>query len=203
MKRILLTALLALGLFTTQVQAQTPTDPVAADHEALRQLKVDLETMMAQRDFDMAAKLMHDPFMVTLVTQDSFTSLPSLKSYYDSLFSRETMRLKDLSISADADELSQIHTGTFALTRGSTKEHYEMADGRQFDLKGRWTAVSLKEPDGRWRLLGIHTGTNFLDNPVLGAIEKSLWWFFGGGALAGLVAGFVLAWLLRRPRRAA
>lgn len=199
MKRMLLTAVLALGLCTAHAQ----TDPTVADHEALRQLKTDLETMMAQRDFDMAAKLMHDPFMVTLVTQDSFTSLPPLKTYFEGLFSRDLMRLKDMSITADADELSQIHTGTFALTRGSTKEHYEMADGRQFDLKGRWTAVSLKEPDGRWRLLGIHTGTNFLDNPVLAAIEKSLWWFFGGGAVAGLVVGFALAWVFRRPRRAA
>jgi hypothetical protein len=106
--------------------------------------------------------------------------------------------MKKAEITADADELSQIYTGTFAVTRGSTKEHYELADGRGFDLKGRWTGVSIKE-DGQWKMLAVHTGTNFLDNPVLAAIEKSVAWVGAGAGAIGLLIGFLLGrWRRRR-----
>jgi hypothetical protein len=74
-----------------------------------------------------------------------------------------------------------------------------MADGRSFDVDGRWTAVSIKD-NGEWKLLAVHTGTNFLDNPVLNAIEKSVVWFALGGAAGGLLVGFVAGRLFRRGR---
>lgn len=109
------------------------------------------------------------------------------------------LRLAGLKIEAEADELAQIYTGTFAVARGSTKEVYEMADGRRFDMNGRWTAVTVKE-DGKWKLLAIHSGTNFLDNPVLTAIEKSTLYVGAGGAAAGVVAGLALGLFIGRRR---
>ncbi|MFM2057485.1 MAG: hypothetical protein RLY71_1870 [Pseudomonadota bacterium] len=143
---------------------------------------------------------MHQPFMATVVTQHSFTDIGALKTYFDDLSTRHEPRLKSYTVKADADELSQIMTGTFALTRGSTTERYELADGRSFDMKGRWTAVSLKEDDGHWKLLGIHTGIDFLDNPVLVAIEKSVLWTGLGGLGLGLLAGLAGGWWLGRAR---
>lgn len=193
-----LLATLLLVLATAGACAQDNT--AAADHDALRKLKGDLEQSVTRRDFDAVSKLLHKPFMTTVVTQDSFTDLAPMKSYYDSLFTRSTLRMKEVSIKAEADELSQLYTGTFAMTRGSTLERYELADGRAFDMKGRWTAVSIKEPDGSWKLLGIHMGTNFLDNPVLSAIERSMMWVAAGGAGLGLLVGLGAGWLVWRRR---
>jgi ketosteroid isomerase-like protein len=193
-----LLAILLLALATAGACAQDNT--AAADHDALRKLKGDLEQSVTRRDFDAVSKLLHKPFMTTVVTQDSFTDLAPMKSYYDSLFTRSTLRMKEVSIKAEADELSQLYTGTFAMTRGSTLERYELADGRAFDMKGRWTAVSIKEPDGSWKLLGIHMGTNFLDNPVLSAIERSMMWVAAGGAGLGLLVGLGAGWLVWRRR---
>lgn len=172
----------------------------AADHDTLRKLKSDLEQAVSKRDFDAVKNLLHQPFMATVVTQDSFTDLGTMKSYYDSLFTRSFLRMKEVSIKAEADDLSSIYTGTFAMTRGSTLERYELADGRAFDMKGRWTAVSIKETDGSWKVLGIHMGTNFLDNPVLNAIERSTLWLGAGGAGLGLLVGFAGGWLFCRRR---
>lgn len=193
-----LLAILLLALATAGACAQDNT--AAADLDALRKLKGDLEQSVTRRDFDAVSKLLHKPFMTTVVTQDSFTDLAPMKSYYDSLFTRSTLRMKEVSIKAEADELSQLYTGTFAMTRGSTLERYELADGRAFDMKGRWTAVSIKEPDGSWKLLGIHMGTNFLDNPVLSAIERSMMWVAAGGAGLGLLVGLGAGWLVWRRR---
>jgi LPXTG-motif cell wall-anchored protein len=137
--------------------------------------------------------------MTTLVTQDNFTDIGKLKDYFEGLFTRDTLKMKTVSIAAEADELSQIYEGTFAVTKGSTKEHYELADGRKFDLDGRWTAVSIKD-NGEWKLLAAHLGTNFLDNPVLNAIENSVFWFGAGGAAGGLLIGFAAGWFFRKRR---
>ncbi|MDO5692832.1 MAG: nuclear transport factor 2 family protein [Pseudomonadota bacterium] len=200
MFRSLLSCLI-LTLASLSATAQDTTDPQAAEHDALRQLKAELTQVMERRDFDAAAHLVHTPFMATVNTQDSFTTLPALKDFYDRLFTHNVPRLKEIHMRPEADELSQIYTGTFALTRGMTNERYVLADGRDFDMQGRWTAVSLKEPDGRWKLLGVHMGVNFMNNPVLNAIERSVMWIGLAGAGAGALLGFGLAWWLRRPRR--
>ncbi len=194
--KLVATALLAIAVAGASAQDST----AGADHDGLRKLKSDLEQSVSRRDFDALGKLLHQPFMTTVVTQDSFTDLAPMKSYYDSLFTRNMLRMKEVSIKAEADELSQLYTGTFAMTRGSTFERYELADGRAFDLKGRWTAVSLQDPDGNWKLLGIHMGTNFLDNPVLSAIERSLVWTATIAAGIGLLVGLGGGWLLWRRR---
>ena len=194
MKRILLAAAVVLfGVFSASARASDEEE-----HKALRKLKDDIAQAVSNRDFDAARKVFHDPFMATVITQDSFTDLAQLKNYFDSLFTRNTLRIKSLSIKPEADELSQFFTGTIALTKGLTTEHYEMADGRNFDLKGRWTAVSVKESDGTWRLMGFHSGINFLDNPVLAAIESSVLWVGLGGTAFGLFLGLIGGWLLKR-----
>lgn len=194
------TILVALMLAAAATGACAQDTEHAADHDALRKLKSELEQAVSKRDFEAAKNLFHQPFMATVVTQDSFTDLGTMKSYYDSLFTRSFLRMKEVSIKAEADDLSSIYTGTFAMTRGSTLERYELADGRAFDMKGRWTAVGIKEADGKWKLLGIHMGTNFLDNPVLNAIERSVLWFGAGGAGLGLLVGFAGGWLFWRRR---
>ena len=170
-----------------------------ADHDALRKLKADVTVAANNRDYAAMQKQLHQPFMATLITQDSFTDLGKLKEYFENLYTRDTLQMKSVSLAAEADELSQIYQGTFAVTKGSTKEHYELTDGRSFDLDGRWTAVSLKDK-GEWKLLAVHTGTNFLDNPVLTAIEKSVVWFGVGGMAGGLIVGFVFGWHFRKGR---
>ena len=170
-----------------------------ADHDALRKLKADAVTAVNNRDYVAMQRFMHQPFTATLVTQDNFTEVGKLKDYFESLYTRDSLRMKNVSIAAEADDLSQIYQGTFALTKGSTKEHYELTDGRSFDLDGRWTAVSLKD-NGEWKLLAVHSGTNFLDNPVLNAIEKSVVWFGVIGAIGGLIVGFVGGWFFRKAR---
>ncbi|MGD9671402.1 MAG: DUF4440 domain-containing protein [Hyphomicrobiaceae bacterium] len=188
-----LLSLLAFG------QALAQESGTQADHEALRALKAQAVQAVNTKDYALARSLLHEPFMATVITQDSFNDFGSFKAYFESLYTRPLLRMKSISMSAEADELSQIYTGTFALTRGSTKERYELADGRAFDMDGRWTAVSMKNNDG-WKIVAVHAGTNFLDNPVLGAIEQSAMYFAIGGLAAGLAIGFVGGRLFTRRR---
>ena len=192
--------LVAFVLAATASVAFAQVPDHAADHDALRKLKGDLEQAVSKRDFEAVKSLFDQPFMATVVTQESFTDMGPLKAYYDSLFTRDLLRMKEVSIKAEADELSKIYTGTFATTRGSTTERYVLDDGRAFDMKGRWTAVSIKGADGSWKVLSIHMGANFLDNPVLNAIEKNTLWVGAGSVGLGLLIGFAGGWFARRAR---
>ena len=194
-------ALLFAFFMAGLAHAQQPDPAQAADHTALRQLLRDAVQSVNQRDYALAEKIIHKPFMATLVTQDHFTGIPKLKAYFEALYTRPMLQMKKIVMSAEADDLSQIYQGTFALTKGATKERYELADGRAFDLGGRWTGVSIKD-NGTWKLLAVHMGTNFLDNPVINAIEKSLIWFTLGGLLLGVVLGVGTTWLMMRRKRA-
>jgi ketosteroid isomerase-like protein len=196
MSRYAICLALALGLATPALAQSTGTP---ADHDSLRKLKADVVEAVNKRNYAEIQKFLHEPFMATVITQDSFTDFDKLKAYLENLYTRDYLRMKRITMSAEADDYSKILEGTFALTKGSSKEHYELADGRSFDMDGRWTAVSLKE-NGGWKLLAVHEGTNFLDNPVITAVGKSVIWFCVGGAVAGLIFGFVAGWFTRRAR---
>jgi membrane associated rhomboid family serine protease len=65
----------------------------------------------------------------------------------------------------------------------------------------RWTATVVKDTDGQWRILALHIGTNFLDNPILNVAESALKNFAIAGALAGLIIGWLLTFLYMRRRK--
>ena len=199
MSRILISCIILLGLsFPAGAQMLTGSP---ADHEALSALKTKALEAVNNRDYETAKSILHDPFMATVVTQDSFTDFAAVKSYFENLYTRKVLQMKKIQLSADADDYSTIYTGTFALTKGSTKEHYELADGRAFDMNGRWTAVSIKEGD-QWKIAALHMGTNVLDNPVLSAIEKGVVWTGIGAGGIGLLLGLLGGWFIGRRGRA-
>ena len=136
LRRMLACTLFALPSLHAQAQPTAPASAASAhldaEHDALRALKTDMAQAISKPDFDAVGQLLHPSFVATVNTQDSFNGLPALKQYYDDLFTRSTLRMNKISIQPEADELSQIYTGTFAITRGTTHEHYELADGRHF-----------------------------------------------------------------------
>ncbi|MFO1183964.1 MAG: DUF4440 domain-containing protein [Bauldia sp.] len=202
LKRLFYSLMLIAVAFPAAAQNLSPAG-TEADHAALRDLKTALVTAINKQDFDGIRRFVHEPMLATAITQDSFVGVGSLADYFKALFTRGTLRIKSIQITGEADELSQIYTGTFAVARGSSRETYELADGRKFEMAGRWTATSVKEPDGQWKVLAIHDGANFLDNPVVLAIERSIPTIAAGAGGAGLVAGFLAGWLISRGRRSA
>ena len=166
----------------------------------MRKLKTDVVNAINTRNLGSIDVLLHKPFMATVITQDSFTDAGQAQG----LFRRPVhapfpAHRRSSRWRPTPTRSAQIYTGTFAVARGSTKERYELADGRSFTLDGRWTATALKD-GGQWKVLALHTGTNFLDNPVLGAIERSTLYVAAGAGAAGALLGFLVGFFVRRRR---
>ena len=66
-----------------------------------------------------------------------------------------------------------------------------------YRFDGRWTATAIKD-NGRWKVLAIHAGTNFLDNPVINAIERNTMTFAAVSTALGAIVGFLLGFFIRR-----
>src|SRR4029077_11724860 len=121
----------AVAVFLLAITAAiAQVGPQEADHAALRKLKDDVLTAINTRNLAAVDAMLHKPFLSTVITQESFNETGKLRGWFDDLFARPRLRLRHFRIQAEADEMAQIYTGTFAVARGSTKERYELADGR-------------------------------------------------------------------------
>jgi len=97
MSRLSLVLMLSVLLSAPSFADNTGTQ---ADHDALRKLKTDAVEAVNKRDYSEMQKFLHQPFMTTLVTQDNFSDVGKLKDYYESLFTRDTLKMKTVSIAA-------------------------------------------------------------------------------------------------------
>jgi hypothetical protein len=68
-------------------------------------------------------------------------------------------------------------------------------------MKTRWTATVIKDTDGKWRILTLHIGTDFLDNPILAVAEDSAKFIGAAGGAVGLVFGLLIMFMLGRRKR--
>lgn len=172
-----------------------------AIHQELRNLLRGVEESVNNGKFGDLGSFFTDQPRITPINQEVISSRADLDSYFNRWFGSGGY-LKSLKMSLTADALTELSPDkTWGLVRGSGTEDYILADGRSFPMKTRWTATVVKNPEGHWRILAIHIGTNFLDNPILAKAESALKTFAMGGLLLGLFLGAGLTFLIRRLRK--
>jgi ketosteroid isomerase-like protein len=170
------------------------------DHEELRALLKTFTQAFNSRQIEPLVPYLHKDFTVTMVTQDLITTPQDMRTYLDNKFTGPTALLKDVQIQPEPDIPTVFIQGRIGINRGGSTDTYTLRDGRVFVLKTRWTGTAIKE-GGRWKVLNAHIGVNFVDNPVLDAVDKLKWvWAAVAGAI-GLAVG-VLGTLLLKRRKA-
>ena len=86
------------------------------------------------------------------------------------------------------------------IVRGSGIEKYKLTDGRDLELKTRWTATVIKDSDSKWRILSLHLGTNFYDNAIYNEMSEQLKKWGIIGSLLALLFGLGLGYWLRERK---
>lgn len=173
-----------------------------AVHQALRGLLQGIETAINTQKYGDLAQYFDEKLHVTTINQNVITTPAGIDVYFNEWFG-EGGYLKSLKIKLNADGLTQLYgdpkNPSWGLVYGSGVEDYQLADGRFLPMKTRWTATVTKGQDGQWRILALHIGANFYDNPIYHAVEKSRQYFAFGGLLVGFCFGFGVA-LWRRKK---
>jgi len=184
---------------SSSVFAETETDHII--HEELRALLQGIVKTVNDEQYDKLAPFFHKNLRVTTINQEVISSHAEITTFFKKWFGPGGF-LKKLDMQLNADATTELFANnTLGIVRGSGIENYIASDTRSFDFKTRWTATVIKDTDGKWRILSLHIGTDFLDNPVLFNATDSLTHFTIGGFLGGLILMFILNLLIRRFRK--
>ena len=198
LRRIMVTSLL---LVIAPVLAAQEADHDI--HEELRGLLTGIETAIDSEAYGDLAQYFHEDLRITTINQEVMSSRADIEPYFEFWFG-EGGYLKKLDMKLEADALTEFYAdNTIGIVRGSGDEDYVLSDTRFFAMKTRWTATVIKDTDGKWRILTLHIGTNFLDNPILSMAEGSVKNVGMGGAVVGLLLGLLIGFFLWRRKQAA
>jgi len=170
-------------------------------HDELRGVLNGIQEAVNAEKYGDLGQYFHENLTITTINQEVISTRAEIEPYFDKWFGPGGY-LKTLRMSLEADELTEFYADkTFGIVRGSGEEDYVLSDSRSFPMKTRWTATVIKDTDGKWRILTLHLGTDFLNNPILAVAEESAKYFGMAGGAAGLVFGLLIMFMLGRRKR--
>ena len=178
-------------------------EPDHAIHEELRSLLREVVTAFNTSEYDRMLPFLTENIEATSITQEVMSGRADVSKYFKEWFGPSGY-MRKMEMKMEADKLTELSADkSWGLVRGKALEHYEAKDGDVFDFVTRWTAVMIRDTDGKWRLRAIHFGTNNLDNPVLTKVKNTLVRNGAIGAVLCLLAGLAAGWWVGRRRGSA
>ena len=174
-----------------------------AIHEELRGLLQGIETAINTEKYRDLKQYFDEKLKVTTINQNVITTPEGIDAYFKEWFGQGGY-LKKLEIKLTPDALTELYgdpaNPSWGLVYGSGVENYQLSDGRFLPMKTRWTATVVKGVDGKWRILALHIGANFYDNPIFAAVKDSTKYYAAGGLAVGLLLGALGLVFIRRKR---
>jgi ketosteroid isomerase-like protein len=203
-------ALIALLFAASGAAAQDPgraNDKAKqeATHDEIRALRDGLLAAIKAKNADAAIEYLHPDVVVTAqdgTEQKTFRKHAGVRDYLGRQLTGPGAPIKSLEPALTVDELTILHGDDTGIAFGSTKDHYVLTDGQEFDLPTRWSATLVRH-EGRWKVANVHLSTSWFDNPVTNTLKRQLYLVGGIAAAAGLVVGLLLMYFFRRPSGAA
>lgn len=180
--------------------AANPNEADHAIHEELRGLLRNIEEAVNSEQYSNLHQYLHKNMRVTMSNQEVLVSYAEVDKFFNNWFGPEGF-LRRVEMKLNADALTQLYADkTMGVVQGSGVENTYLSDNRFFPMKTRWSATVIKDEDEKWRILSLHIGVNFLDNPILSVAEKSGKYFLIGGVAVGLLLGLLGGFIFWRKK---
>lgn len=193
MKKIIVSLLLLISTYSHAGKDQ-------AIHNELRQLLQTVTTAINTQDYNKMLPVISEDASITPITAHFLERKQTIVPYIDSLIGKDKF-IKSFTINFTPDELTELSTDkTWGVSHGSGLEHYTLNDGREYDIKTRWTATLVLE-NNQWKIKTMHISTNFLDNPILDEASAAIKKMLILGAIGGLIVGLLLGFFLFRKKK--
>ena len=144
--------LAAVLLLLAALPAYAAEEPDHEIHQELRGILATIQNSINDGNYDAMLPVLSRDIRATTITQEVMSGRAEVSAYFKHWFGPGGY-LKKLHMKLDADVLTELSADkTWGLVRGSGLERYTLADGRQYDMKTRWTAAVVKDDDGKWSL---------------------------------------------------
>ncbi len=196
--------LAVLFLLISQCVSATTDEPDQAVRAELRALMQGVEQAVNTEKYGDLKQFFDENLRITTINQQVIRTPAGIDAYFSSWFGKDGY-LKRMDIKLLPDEPPRLYgppgNPTWGLAYGVGIENYRLTDGRYLPMKTRWTATVIKGADGKWRILTLHIGTNFYDNPIVTDIRNESTYHAAGGVIVGLLLGAILTLLYRRRKR--
>ena len=183
------TAVAALILLCCwNVPAQAADEAV---HDELRALRDGLLDAMSKGDIERELTYFHPNAVITWHNAEVSRGRDGIRKYLVRMLEGPDKAVESFKADVNVDELTILYGGDTGIAFGSAVEHFQMTNGRTFDLPARWSATLVRD-GGKWLIGSLHASDNLFDNPLLAMARKMAWWVGGAGLLVGLGAGYLL-----------
>ena len=197
---------ITLSLATISLHSQVttpgtaPSQSVEKAHEDLRVLRDALIRATNESNIDALLGHLHPNVVVTWQNAEVSRGREGVREYLTRMTSGPDRIVARFQTNATVDELTVLYGGDMGIAFGSSNDRFELVDGKNFDLNGRWSATLVRE-DGRWLVANFHASTNLFDNPVLNLATRYAVWAGVGGLVVGALLTLAVAAVLRRRQR--
>ena len=180
--------------------ATTPaTAPSAAD-DGLRQVRTGLIDAFGHGDVDRLLTFLTPDVVVTWQNGTVCHGPADVRAFYDKMMSGDHRVVAKITSDPQVDS-RQVRDG-WAVSVGHMNDHFELTDGSDLPFDSRFTAVTVRQPDGRWLVQSFHVSANAFDNPVVRmGVRKGATYGGLAAGVGGLVVGGAVGLLVGRRRR--
>lgn len=174
-----------------QETAPSPESPATeqTDRDELRALREALTEAVLAGDVEKQIEYVHDDVVTTWQNNQVARGSDGLRNFMKEMNAGNQKVFQGYTVLPTSDEVMILDGGETAIAFGKAVPHYKLV-GLEFDLQNRWTATLVKD-DGKWKIAAYHVSGNILDNPVLTAAKKSVFWVGGISLVIGLLLGVV------------
>jgi ketosteroid isomerase-like protein len=180
--------------------AQTSASPPPASSDAdaaITKLREGLIDSFFKGDIDRTLTFLAPDVIITWQNGEVSRGPDEVRAYYNRMMTGPNRIVQEIKAEPKV-EGRQVH-GDWAISWGSLNDHFVLTDGRSLSLGSRFTITTAKRGD-RWLLTSYHASVNAFDNAVLTmAVKKTGLWVGIGGAVLGLLIGYVVARARRHP----
>jgi hypothetical protein len=201
--RRLCAIVLVLGvcaILPVRAENPIPDSKDEATHKELVALREGMLDAVEKVDIDKLLTYLDDNVVVTYMNAEVARKPEGVREYYEKMMKGPNPRVKSYKPNVEVDEKTHLY-GDAGVVTGSSRDHFVLNDGREFDIDVRWTATVVKK-DGKWKVAGFHSSANVFDNPILTTTTKETSYVVGGAAgLGGLMFGLIIGALFLRRRR--
>ena len=174
-------------------QTQPAEDPA---HAELRQLRDGLLSAMNSGDLEGTLKFLHTNCVITWHNAEVSRGHQGVRDYYSRVMTGPNRIVDSFHCDVKVDELTSLYGTNTGVCFGSSDEQFKLANGKNLNVKGRWTATLIKE-DGRWLVASLHVSTNLFDNVMLDLAKKAT----GVACAVCFVVGVLIGWFVGRRRK--